>query len=258
MTFIHLFRTAIRDAARPGRLIVATLLALLPAAIAVLWRLSARGSFQPGVAYDALEAGLVYGFTLVILSVIFGTGVVSQEVEQGTIVYLLTRPVSRTGILLSRFLAALMMVIATSWAGSLALALATFGASHLKGAPLVHDALILAIGALAYGGAFVFLATFVMRPLLWGLLFAFGWEWWVPSLPGNIRMLSLMAYLRVLAPHPSPEADSVDLGSLLSALNPTEISQHLAWLVLFGVITSSLIGALFLFTHREYVPRDAE
>jgi ABC-2 type transport system permease protein len=101
---LFLLRTALRDVLRPKRLTAAILLVLLPAAIALLWRgLVPAKQFAPGDAYNSLAASLVFGFILTILSVIYGTGVVSQEMEQRTIVYLLTRPVPRWRILLAKF-----------------------------------------------------------------------------------------------------------------------------------------------------------
>ena len=83
----------------------------------------------------------------------------------------------------------------------------------LREARLLRDLAILPIGALAYGSLFVFLATFIRWALLLGLLFAFGWESWVPSLPGDFARISLMAYLRALAPHPQPQATR-DIGNV--------------------------------------------
>lgn len=257
MTILYLFKSALKDVTRPGRALVAILLALAPAAIALAWRLSAGPTkFPRDLAYNSLESGFVFSFTLVILSVMLATGVVSQELEQKTIVYLLTRPVRRVSILLARFAAALTMVVATSWVSTLALALTAYGPSHLHGSAVVRDMLILPVGALAYGAVFLFVATFIARPLLWGLLFAFGWEWWVPSLPGNFKMASLMAYLRVLAPHASPEGETVDLFTVLSGLAPTKITSTLSWEVLLAVIIIALAGAMVVFSQREYVPRD--
>lgn len=257
MNVLFLFQIALKDLLRPARLIVAALLAMIPAGIALAWRLSVGSrSFPSRTAYDALEPGLVFGFILVILTVMFSTNVISQEVEQKTIVYLLTRPVARWKILLSRWVAALVVIIATSWVASLLLALVTFGPSHIPDSALGRDMIILPVGALAYGAVFLLVATLIARPLLWGLMFVFGWESWVPSLPGAFKMGSLMAYLRVLAPHTSPESESVDIGSLLSSLNPTEISTRLAWVVLTTVIVIGLSGALWAFSTREYVPRD--
>lgn len=257
MTILYLFKTALKDVTRPGRALVAVLLALAPMAIAIAWRLTAGPKHFPReLAYSSLESGFVFSFTLVILSVMLATGVVSQELEQKTIVYLLTRPVRRISILLTRFAAALSMVVVTSLASTLVLALTVYGPSHLHGSPVGRDLLILPIGALAYGAVFLFFATFIARPLIWGLLFAFGWEWWVPSLPGNFKMVSLMAYLRVLAPHASPEGDNVDIFAIMSGLVPTKITSTLSWEVLAAVIVIGLVGAMYVFSTKEYVPRD--
>lgn len=258
MSDLYLFRNALKDLTRPKRLITAAILILLPVLIALLWRTSAA-DFKAEAAYNTLSAGLVFGFILVILSVIFSTDIIAQEIEQKTIVYLLTRPVPRWRIILTKFAAAILMTTLTVWVASFLLAFATYGLHGLDESRLGRDLLILPVGALAYGGFFLLLATFLNRPLMYGLLFAFGWESWVPNLPGNFQKMSLMAYLRVLAPHPKPQAESVDISDLLSSLNPQTISSPLAWQVLTGVILVTVGIALFLFSTNEYVPReDAE
>src|SRR5437773_229536 len=103
MTDWLLFRNSLRDLVRARRLVMTALLVALPAALAFLWRTTQGRDFKPEVAYNSLEAGLVFGFTLVILCVIFGSGVLSQDLEERTIVYLLTRPVPRWRILLAKF-----------------------------------------------------------------------------------------------------------------------------------------------------------
>lgn len=257
MIDIYLFRTTLRDLLRAKRLMMALLLVALPTGIALIWRFSTpAANFDPSVAYNGISAGLVFGFILVLLAAVFGTGVVSQELEQKTIVYLLTRPVPRWRILLAKFLAALTVILLTVWFAAVALTLATHGPKGLSDAVFRRDLLILPVGGLAYGAAFLLLSTLLHRPLLWGLLFTFGWETWVPSLPGSFKKASLMAYLRVLAPHPAPEGDVTDISDILSVLNPVAISNRLSWEVLLGVAAVSLLGALILFSRREYVPRD--
>jgi ABC-2 type transport system permease protein len=260
MSDLTLFRNALKDLMRAKKLGAALLLAALPTVIAAIWRASAR-DFPPDVAYNTLEAGLVFGFTLVILSVVFGTGVLAQEIEQKTIVYLLTRPIPRWRLLLIKFLAAVITTTVTVWVASVLLAFVIYGPKGLDpgASRLGRDLLILPVGALAYTALFLLLATLLNRPLTYGLLFAFGWESWVPNMPGNFQKLSLMAYLRILAPHPQPEAETVDLSQLLSAFNPQTITNRLAWEVMAGVIVVALLAALLIFSTNEYVPReDAE
>jgi len=257
MPDVYLFRTTLRDLLRAKRLLMALLLVALPAGIALIWRLSASPKmYNAEGAYNSISAALVFGFILVLLTAVFGTGVVSREVEQKTIVYLLTRPSPRWRVLLAKFLAALVVIVLTAWLAATALALAAHGTAGLSDPVYRRDLLILPVGGLAYGALFLLLATLLQRPLLWGLLFTFGWESWVPNLPGSFRKASLMSYLRVLSPHPAPEAEMVDISELLSMLTPAKISNRLSWEVLIIVSAVCLVGALLLFTFREYVPRD--
>jgi hypothetical protein len=405
MSDLFIFKTAVRDLLRAKRVIASLILIAAPSSIALLWRFAAADAFDPYDAYNTLSSVVVYGFLLVILSVVFGTGVISQEIEQKTIVYLLTRPVPRWRIVLMKFLAAVTGIIVTVIASSLLLAAVTFASggeqsstlrqkdirnrdnflftlnqradpvseylhskmdertrntlrnsleppaapqpertnrrrgphprevlnpqvkdralrralrsvnrvletdrnfyneerfpelvlndeakqlialkptagkklAHLNRVllqltypdiiaprpepvfPLTRDLIVLPVGALAYGALFLLLATLLNRPLMYGLVFAFGWESWVPNLPGKFQMVSIMTYLRALSPHPQPAAESVDLLQFLSGGNQTVISQGLARGVLIGVIVVALTIALVIFSSNEYVPReDAE
>jgi ABC-2 type transport system permease protein len=257
MSDLLLFRGALRDLIRPKRLLAAAPLVVLPAALALLWRGLARaGSFQPEVVYNTLTGGLIFGFTLVILAVLFGTGVVSQEIEQRTIVYLLTRPVPRARILLAKFLGAFAGITATVWLSTLLLALIVFGPSQLGRPLLRRDLLILAVGALAYGSLFLLSATCLNRPLIYGLFFAFGWESWIPLLPGAFQKVSIMTYLRVLAPHGTLEDTQGSLADFLSRLSPTTVAPATARWALLVVILAALGAALAVFSEREYAPRE--
>lgn len=259
MSDLLLFRFAVRDQLRSKKVVAALVLVLLPGLFAVLQRFADPQEFHPEVVYNVLSASVVFGFVLVMMSVVFGTGVVSQEIEQKTIVYLLTRPVPRWRILLVKFAAATAAITVTAWSASLVLALATYGPREALRSSILRDLQILLAGALAYGALFVLLAALLNRPLMYGLFFAFGWESWVPYLPGNFKKLSVMTYLRVLAPHPRPEGESIELGELLNLMNPQAISQPYAWKVLLAVIVVALVGALVVFSVNEYVPReDAE
>src|SRR5437588_2252382 len=259
MTDIYLFRAAMRDLTRAKRLLVAAVLVAVPALIVGFLRIKVPPEgFQPVAIYDTVAPAMVFGFILVILAVVFGTGVVSQEVEQKTIVYLLTRPVPRWRILAMKFLAAFVAITVTSWIALLLLGFAALYPGHMAESPLKKDLLIIPVGALAYGACFLLLATLVNKPLLWGLLYAFGIEAWAPNFPG-IQKISLMAYLRVIAPHTALEKDSVEIRDMLSVLSPSAISTTTAWWVLGSVIVIASLAAMVIFSRNEYVPReDAE
>jgi len=121
----YLFRTALRDLLQPRRIAVAVLLIVGPSAVALIVRLALRARFDGVSTYGALASLLVFGFVLPILAVVFGTGVISQEMEQRTIVYLLTRPVARWRILLAKFAAAWLVICATTALATVLLAVVT-------------------------------------------------------------------------------------------------------------------------------------
>ena len=257
MSDLFLFRNAIRDLLRPKRLTSAVVAAVFPAFVALVLRAAApHGRFQPEGAFNSLQSLLVYGFVLVILAVIFGTGVIAQEIEQHTITYLLTRPLPRWRVALMKLLAAVLGITIALWLATALLALVVFGPAGLSPAHIGRDLLVLPLGALAYGSVFLLVATLLNRPLLWGLGYAFGLESWVANMPGDFQRLSLATYLRVLAPHPQPEGESMELSRLLSMFNTQNITPTFAVWVLAGVIAVALSLALFTFSTREYVPRE--
>ena len=118
---------------------------------------------------------------------------------------------------------------------------------------------MLPVGVLAYGSLFLCLATLFLRPLVGGLIFAFGWESWVPNMPGYFGRFSLATYLRVLAPH-ADAVDSTSMDSIMSQLaqggGGDEISQLFAWGALAVIIGIALSAALTVFSNKEYVPRE--
>ncbi|HEV2473204.1 MAG TPA: ABC transporter permease, partial [Chthonomonadales bacterium] len=201
MTNLYLITIALKDLARPKKLIAALFLMAIPVGLALLWRIKAGASLHPEDAYNSLAAAIVFGLIMPILCVVFGTGVITQEIEQKTITYLLTRPVRRWNLLLVKYAAAAAATTAVVWLASAALALTVGAPHHLHGLRLGRDMLILPVGALAYTSLFLLLATILNKPLICGMFFVFGFETWVPDLPGDMRKLSIMTYLRVLAPH---------------------------------------------------------
>lgn len=114
----------------------------------------------------------------------------------------------------------------------------------------------MAIGIVAYIGLFVFLSLILAKSLVISLLFAFGWETFVPNMPGDMFYLSVLTYLRSAAPH-AVIAGGPSLGDVITgALSPKSVSAPAAWTVLclFG------LGIWFLcfwwFSRFEYTPRE--
>lgn len=153
-------------------------------------------------AYVLLSSVIVFRL-LALAAAILATGVVSQEVEQKTIVYLLTRPVPRWRYLIGRTAAAMVVTFLVALLSAVAVSLAIFGGlSQL----FFNDIPALAAGAAAYVALFTLFSLLVNRAMIVCLLFAFGWELAIPNLGGDIYLLSINSYLTAIAHHPSAEA----------------------------------------------------
>jgi ABC-2 type transport system permease protein len=194
---------------------------------------------------------------LALASAIFTTAIISQEIEQKTIVYLLTRPVSRWKLMTIRYLAS---VIVVSVVGILSTILASVGAYHGSGSNplLVKDCIACVVGAFAYGALFLMVSLMFNRAMIICLLFAFGWETAVPNMPGQMYLLSIYSYLQGIAEHPSSGGNK--LLSLLSGSNgDNTLSASTSYMAMTGFVVVLIAFSAWWFTKFEYLPReDAE
>lgn len=259
---LYVLKTSLVDALKPKRLAIATCMILLPALAALIWRaISPASRYDSTEVYNTLAAYFIFGFSLNILAVIYGTGALAAEIEGRTIVYLLTRPIPRWRLLLMKMIGAWLGITMTVLVSTLLLGLAAY-AGKPDWARMGADLRVLPLGALAYSCLFLFFATLLPRPLIWALLYGFGWENIAAFFPGGFARLSILSYLRTLSPHlkevlgAGGEGDGADLSSLILQSTPARITQPIAWGAISGIIVVTLVLALVCFNTREYVPRE--
>lgn len=173
----------------------------------------------------------------------FGS-LVRDEVQAGTIGFLLTRPLTRTRFLALRWLAVLATVQAplglnTILLGAAGLALGVPGAMVLT--PLLLGALLLVVPA--YGAIAACLGLLTRKYLLLGLVYGFVVEVGIGQIPTNINTLSVARHFRTLL----AQSESIE--------------QHAGWSAgqLLGSIGGLLLltlvylgASLLLFNVREY------
>jgi ABC-2 type transport system permease protein len=260
MADLFILKTSLLEALKPKRLAIAILMLLLPGLAALIWHgIVPSERFDSAEAYNTLAAYFVFGFTLTILSVIYGTGALAAEIEGRTIVYLLTRPIPRWRLLLMKLIGAWLGITITVGLSVILLGFAVYGARP-EWARVLSDLRIVPVGALAYSSLFLFFATVMPKPLIWALLYGFGWENVAALFPSGFARLSVLSYLRTLAPHLKEVVGAndgeQDVSNILLRANPLAVSQPVAWLTV-GLLTALSLGlALYCFTTREYVPRE--
>ncbi len=245
-----------REYLRPKRVLPWILLGGVCALLAFYWK-ALQPSSQPVDQYANVSSMLVFRI-VALASAIFTTAIISQEVEQRTIVYLLTRPVPRWKLIVIRYLASVLVVGVLGIIGAFLTTLGAF--KGFSGNPLLaKDLQALMIGAFAYGALFLFVSLIFNRAMLVCLLFAFGWETSVPNMPGSMNSLSILTYMQAIAEHPAAQDQSKLLGIASATLGDNAVSADRAWGVLIGLTIVMVALSAWWFTHFEYVPReDAE
>ena len=196
-------------------------------------------------------------FSVPLLGMFYGTALIADEVEDKTITYLFTRPVSRGAVLVGKYLAYLActgLVVLPSVMLVFFLVVPLQGGSIGTSFPdLVKDLALLAVGLAVYGALFALVGAWFKRPLLTGLVFVFLWEPTILFFPGYFKRLTVSYYIQGLVPHAMPQ-DGV-VGALLSILQANEIvpSAAASLVGLVVILAGGLSLATWLVGRKEYV-----
>jgi len=155
--------------------------------------------------FAALVSGVLFPFVAPMLSLVYASGVVRDDVEAGTMPYFLTRPLSRASFLSGKMLASFTMTLALVLP-SLVLVYyvvvspSGWGEVGARFPNLARNLGVAALGLVAYNGIFALAGTVLKRPLLAGLLFIFGWQAVATFVPGRARLATVAHYMSSLTP----------------------------------------------------------
>jgi ABC-2 type transport system permease protein len=195
-------------------------------------------------------------FLILILALFYGSSICLEEIEGKTLTYLTTRPVSKSGIVLGKYAAYVVIIVAMVAVG-VVFSFLILNFEDLLDLSiwkvLANDLAVLALGLGCYTAFFAFLGTFFKRSILFGLIFAFGWENVVQYFPGATQRFTIVHYLKSLLP-----GGTVTTGGrfafLLFRLEP---STPLAAIAVLVIVTAVFLGlACLLFSEKEYLFED--
>ena len=191
-------------------------------------------------------------FIVPVLGVFYGTALVADEVEDKTITYLFTRPIQRGAVLMGKYLAYLVCTALVVLPSVMIVyfMIVPFAEVPASFGLLLKDLGILAIGLAVYGGLFALIGAVLKRPLVIGLIFAFGWEQMALLMPGYLKRFTLAHYVQALVPHAMPAEGAA---SLLQAVFRDVPSAGTALFWLFFALAVSLFLATRAIERREYV-----
>ena len=193
-------------------------------------------------------------FIVPVLGVFYGTSLIADEVEDKTVTYLFTRPISRASIVFGKYLAylvATVLVVLPSVMLLYFLVVPTGGGS-LAGSylALLKDLALLGIGLAAYGALFAWVGARFKHPLVTGLVFAFGWEQGIMLIPGYFKRLTIAYYLQGLVPHAMPQDSAL---SFIQSVVTSSLSVPVSLFWLAVIWAGFLFLAARVVSRREYV-----
>jgi ABC-type transport system involved in multi-copper enzyme maturation permease subunit len=186
---------------------------------------------------------------LPIMALFFGTSVVHEEIDNRTLVYLTTSPISKKSILIGKYLAQV-LISATIISIGFVLSFLIININQLGEMKQVEEFLnFLGVGFLAicsYTAFFTLLGSVFRKSILLGLFFVFGWESMVQYFPGTTQKFTIIHYVKSLLPE-----SSENIKFLVFRLEPSPVVESI---VVLSILTGlSLLGAAVIFNRREYV-----
>jgi ABC-2 type transport system permease protein len=162
-------------------------------ALAVGLRLTGSNDLDSGTV---LLHRFAIGTLLPLLALIAATGVISPEIDDGQIMYLLTKPISRPVISTTKLLVAIMLVAAFA-------AVPTFAAGMIMVGTQADLALAFTLGVLAGGVAycalFVALSVVSRYPVTIGLVYVLVWETMIGNFAPGAQTLSVQQWAYTVA-----------------------------------------------------------
>jgi len=203
-------RITLRQLLSRRRTLLLIALSAIVILVALLRRFSAPGLDAKFTA-DLLST-LGIGTLMPLVALIFGTGAIGAELEEGTAVYFLAKPLRRGVILTTKLVVAIGCSVALTSVPILAAGFIAGGDGSTRLA--IGFALASAIGSAVYCAIFVALSLVTTRAFIFGLGYVLVWEGFLASLFTGTRTLSVrehtLAFAQALA-NPAAAVFKADL-----------------------------------------------
>ncbi len=201
------------------------------------------------------NGGVPFFFKLYVqlISLLFGAAVLSDEIDNKTLIYLNTSPVSKFTILTGKFASYLSVSFLSFMVGSSILFLATnfkniFSSESISTLLQLEFTGLIAI--ITYSSFFLLLGVSLKKSSIFGLLYIFGWETITQVLPGAAQKFTIFYYLNSLSP--------IKISKERGFLNSSIVQQSFAEALITLIILSALFFyiSVYIFKRKEYLLAD--
>lgn len=168
------------------RTLLMLLLAALPVLVGLLVRLS-----DGRVEIDRILDAMLVQTVLPLVALVLGTAALGSELEDGTAVFLMIKPVPRWRIVGAKMVVAAGLTVALVVPSTLLAGVLAGGTGSTAVTTTVAFGVAMAVGGIAYASVFVALSAFTSRALVVGLGYTMIWEGVLAGLFDGTRFLSI-------------------------------------------------------------------
>lgn len=221
--------------------------------ILVMFFISAVMGYTAAQDGQRLEEGgdlldiFVISFFLPLMSMIFGSSLIRDEIEDKSITNVLTAPISRTKMFLGYYFSIVIVSVFAVWLILTSGFLTYFSISGFDTEALniyLSMGVLVALGTVVYSSLFILVSVLMEKSLYFGLFYVFIWEGFVGSLPGNIKLVSIRHYLRSIG------KGMMEYGSIAKYGDASGAGASLQ--VLLILTAALLIVGIVLFRKKEF------
>ncbi|TMA01336.1 MAG: hypothetical protein E6J97_02920, partial [Methanobacteriota archaeon] len=224
------------------RVIATALLAAFPL-ILTLSLAGARIESFDIILFQRFMVPLYLQVVLIFVTLVNATALIREEIDDNTLPFLLTRPISKPALVAYKYVGYLIAVLPLL----VPPVVLAYGVTEAyRGLGFTADADVLwgflattILGTAAYGALFLFISVMVRRPLAVGLLIGFVWESGVGSIPGDVRKLSVIHYLQTIL------KDVVAIGPLKDYVTDLSAGAAAGVLIVFSIAMVILSAFVF-------------
>lgn len=211
------------------RSILMLLLAGAPVLLGLLVRI---GGTRSGALPSALE-GLVVSAVLPLVALVFGTAALGSELDDGTAVHVLTKPIPRWAIVVPKFVVAGGMTAVLLFPATILAGILVGGLGSRELGLTFAFAIAVLIGSFVYSAIFVALSAATSRGLVIGLGYSLLWEGLLSGALKGTQLFSVREYIRGMASTLAPRGAIDSLvganGFLFAAVAIVVITALASW-----------------------------
>jgi ABC-2 type transport system permease protein len=191
--FVEISRVTLRQLLGRRRTLLLVFLAALPVLLAVAFRVAGETEVERFTRriFDTITMTIL----MPLVAILFGAGAFGAEIDDGTVVYLLAKPVPRwIAVAAKAFTAMAMAILLTGTSTALAGIIDMVPAGSDGVSATLAQVLAVVVGSACYVSLFLAVSLFTRRALVLGIGYMLVWEGALSFMLAGIANLSIRQY----------------------------------------------------------------